>query len=234
MEKSLDVLNEPELRDIIHTYIQETETVETYVRMHRDTLSFDESERYRNIVNAVSSCAVSAVIFGAERFRDRLVPIQGEVSWNSIYEKYKWMMGDSPRNSLERALMIMQNLGMAVQVDDDRTGMDIDKLLNIPSLGLVALREHHNDMDSTVEFLDEVKDAYVDKSIDLGMGILPAKGFSGMFTLLMNIGEEALRKAKSDNDSALNRMAKRFYSKRGLSRENAYIEGRLDIKPEQV
>lgn len=161
-------------REILENLIKETEFIEGWVRLNKGRLTFDDVEKYRNVVNAIANCGISAIIFGESELGGRMGSIKEDLSFESVYKKYDWVfLGRDYQNATERAVMISHANIMITQIDDDWLGREIDRSLNIPSFASAALEECSHDEVSAKDFLREVKNGYIAKARNLGLGTLP-------------------------------------------------------------
>lgn len=160
----------PEFRQIIDQSVLEVEIVEKYIANKRSNLSFADIEKYRNLVNAISICAVTGTILGPDLFALRLSSLpEDKLNWPGIYEKYSWMFSSDYNNDFERVILIMHNLAMAGQIDDDWYGRHIDRQLGIPSFASAAMIEVEHDPAQAKAFLDGIHGVYLQNVLDLGL-----------------------------------------------------------------
>jgi len=228
LDSDLTKLNSPETKILIESAIKEVEVVESYIASRRMQLSFDDVEKYRNVVNAVSNCVVTAAVLGPQFLPGRLETLpQERLNWQGIYDKYKWAFGSEPANNVERTIMIMHNLGMAGQIDDDWFGRHIDEALGIYSYADAALDEkHHNEVEAH-EFLDGIRKAYLDQAKRLGLSPMGIKMIDGVQRRLQKTMNWFTRKARfSQNPKVQHFIREKVTTKMGV-REKAFAEGKL-------
>lgn len=177
--QNIDLLTPPErsaeTRRIIDNATREVEFVEAYIAERRGSLSFLDIVRYRNLVNAISCCAVIATMLGPVYFSDRLGSIDSEsISWQAVYTKYQWLFDGKPLDLVERTLMVIHNIVMASQVDDDWYGRYIDPILGVSSLYTAAAIETRGGSDPEINMLlQKMKRSYIRHARNLGIGYIP-------------------------------------------------------------
>jgi hypothetical protein len=163
---------------IISTAVAEVESIEQWIRQLRDSGDLQPShiDIYRNMVNAISTVEFSAVIFGPGHFDGRLSVPADPSDPQTVIDKYAWVMGTSPENELEQALMIMHNITMVAQIMDDTVGWKIDKHMNIPSYAAAADLMADGDPVVRQVLLKDFKRTYKRKVRDLGLGTAGRRG----------------------------------------------------------
>lgn len=229
LDLSLGTINSPEIKTIILNSFKEVEVIEQYIHFKRGRLSFDEVEKYRNLVNAISNCAVTASILGPQsKLLERLKPLSSEdLTWQGIYKKYAWVFDDNSSNNVEKTIMIMHNLGMAGQIDDDWYGKHIDRTLGIDSLANAAMEEKQQNQSQAKEFLDGIKKAYLDKTESLGLSSLGIKIIDTFQKRLQKTMSWCTRKARFSNNQSLSSWLKQNITSKMGVREKAFADGRL-------
>jgi hypothetical protein len=229
LDESLKQLPENEqdrAEEIITTSTKEIETIENWIRKLRDDGSITPAqiEIYRSVVNAISTVEFSAILFGPGYFDDRLHVPSDPTDPSAIIDKYSWVMGSTPANEHERALMIMHNITMVAQVIDDRVGWMIDKQLNIPSFAAAANHFAGGDEKIMKRLLDEKKQQYKRKVKDLGLGSIGRRGAFNVPRVAFEAGAFIVRKGKTSE-----RM-RQLIIKRVPPRERLYLTGILDTE----
>lgn len=208
---------------------QEVEVVERWIREKRDnnSITFEDVDVYRNLVNAVSNVTITSLLLGPEQIRNRYMrPIEGQqINLQVIKDRYGWVFGESPRNDAERAVMIMHNMGMAAQIIDDWHGVHIDELLNIPSYATEALRASKGDRNQVKVFLAKIQEGYESRARKLGIGIVAAKGAQAAFVLMQKANEYFTKKAHGYNGVFRDKVLE----KHPQLREFSYVRGKLDL-----
>jgi len=233
LDESLTTINSPEIKTAIESSFVEVEAVERHIHSKSGKLSFDEVEKYRNLVNAISYCAVTIAMLGQQSgLLERLQPfVPEELSWQGIYKKYTWVFGNQPSdtaNNVERTTMIMHNLCMAGQIDDDWYGRHIDRALGIDSLASVAMEEKHQNEQQAKEFLDDIKNAYLEKAGSLGLNSLGITVFDIMQNKSQKAASFLIHNARFSQSQLLRDwITGEVIQKMGM-RELAFVEGQLD------
>ncbi|MDO8577190.1 MAG: hypothetical protein Q7R82_02490 [Candidatus Daviesbacteria bacterium] len=227
LDQALVVLPENEqewVRRNTETAISEIEFVEAWIREKQETnnISFSDVDSYRATVNAVYEVAGSSVIFGPGHLQDRVTPNEGQMNIQKVIDKYAWLSGTQPRNEIERAMMASHNMLMAMQIIDDRAGVDIDQLLKVPTYAIVALRVSEGDKKSARTLLNLKEKEYKEKAVELGAGLG---------------GGEVVLRAFALAEAVLNRLpaigrrhawARRVLEKRHFGmREKAYMDKKI-------
>lgn len=207
--------------------IKEIEHTESWIRNKRDNndVTFQDSEAYRNIVNAISNVAISSVLFGPEKLKDRTQPIEEPLEIDKISDKYSWILGSNPSSEVDRVIMIMHNVGMIAQIVDDWHDRDIDTALSIPTVATTALDSANGDASLAKAFLWRRMDDYKGKARELG---------------LSKIGTESVTRIVSYGKFGANFLVQRgrgsekirdFVNKHhGHIREDRWMRGELDLK----
>ncbi len=225
---SLAIINSPEFEVVVRDATAEVEIVEAYIASQKGSTSFDDIEKYRNIVNAISNCTVTRAIMGSAYLTNRLQTLPPEkMNWQGIYEKYRWVLSSEPQNNLERAVQIMHNLAMAAQVDDDWYGRHIDRVLGIKSFASAALDEKNQDPKQAKEFLDGIKSAYLVQAKSLGLNPVGVAVVDGIQNRIQVFLSWATRKARySENTRLKNYLNANVVPRLGM-REEAFVKGRV-------
>jgi len=214
-------------RASFETSVREVECMENWIRERRDTghVSFAEVDLYRNIVNAINNVFVTSIIFGPDSLHTRTQPLSGTLDAQSVADKYSWVLGDNPQNTIEKAVMIMHNTAMALQVVDDWRGQNIDELLNIPTYASAALSLAANDKSTAHALLWRKKDEYKTKARNLGLSSSALKGAMIAFGIGFRVTQAITHSGRKSET------LKRRLLQRGMPmREQAYIEKRLDVQ----
>ena len=174
---------ETRYKQIFNSLIVETEFMEGWVRLNKSSLTFDDAEKYRNLVNAIANCAISGIFFSEAALDERLKPIEPvQLSFEAIYEKYRWVTsGEGAKNKAEKAIMIAHANIMIAQIEDDWFGREIDQSLGLPSFTTAAMTECGHDEMKARDFLTEVKKGYIEKAKNLGLGLVPVYGMEYLF-----------------------------------------------------
>ncbi len=227
LNSSLKKLNIPQLEMTINNSLKEVETVEAFIALRKGG-SFHDIEMYRNIVNAISNCAVTQAILGPSFLSDRLQPLAPDkMDWQAICEKYMWVLSAEPQNHVERAVQIMHNLGMAAQIDDDWMGRKIDRALGIESFASAAMEEKDQNPEQAKEFLDEIKSAYLTRATKLGLNPTGKWIIDGTQHKMQKFIRWATRNARFSN----NPLVRSFLEKKVVPhlgpREIAYVDGKI-------
>lgn len=230
LNSSTRILDDPAkahwIRSTVDNLITETEVIEKYVRENSSTLSFADAIKYRRLVNAIASCTVTSVLLGREHLAERMQAIsEDKLSWDTISRKYDWVFGDSARNPVEKAVIVMDRIATSGQIDDDWFGRHIDELLTIPSPALIAIRNNAGNEEATKQKLYQERKIFIDDARKQGLGMLPVKA--------VTMGFKEMQKA----NRVVTRNARKHYpllEKFGLTsklklpaRETAYVEGVL-------
>jgi hypothetical protein len=179
LQKALEVLDSEEVTELVQTSIADIELAERHFHLYNRTPSFHDVERHRCLVDACYVYQTSAIIFGGDRFADKMQGREQEDSqtWDSLLEKYRWIMNGDYSNEAQRAVTIMYNLTMAANVYDDLKGYYIDRKLGIASLASAALEEKQGDRGAAKGFLLGIKASYEKRARDLGLSLTAQKGF---------------------------------------------------------
>lgn len=210
--------------DGINTAVQEIEFVEKWIREKRDnnTVGFSDVDRYRNLVNAINNVMVTSTVLGKEKLSHTKRVVNKDTTIDEIEEKYSWVMGDNPLNNEERAVMIMHNMAMAVQIVDDWQGKHIDELLNIPSYASGALKMADGDIKAAKGIIDIKKDEYKAKARVLGLGKVAANGSFMYFANLIGAYSFLTKKARHVG------FLRQTLNKGALLREASFMQGKLE------
>lgn len=230
LDESLCKLNSPEITARVENALAEVEYVEHYFNLHKVDPSFDDIEKYRNIVNAINNVVASSIIYGGNSFPQRHLsePLE-TLSWETVYDKYRWVLDEREANMddvQERAVVISHNMAMAAQVDDDWKGQYIDRPLHVESFATGAMREAKNDTEEAEQFLNGVKQDYISKARKLGLGIVPAVGFNAMQSVLQSGMSKVTKGARYSEHPRLKEYFKKKVQYLGM-REKAYANERL-------
>lgn len=233
LDRAINNISDGKLREktrqLVSNSIEELVTVEEYARLNRHRMTFEQAEDYRNLVNAINETIDTALILGTEHFEGRLHTISKEhLSYKSIYEKYKWIFNGEYRNNAERALMIMHNVAMVAQIDDDWYDVNIDKLLNIPSMGIMAIEEKKEDVNKAKKFLKGIRLTYRDKAHEFGIGLVAERTFTEYIRRGKQISKFLLTNARYDSGSPRKALWSKLVNKYLGKREQLYITGDLD------
>lgn len=228
LDGSLSKVQSPELETTIGNAAAEVEVVETYIASRKGNLSFDDIEKYRNIVNAISNCAVTRAILGPNYLTDRLQTLPSDkMNWQGIYEKYRWVLSSDPQNNVERTVQIMHNLGMAGQIDDDWYGRHIDQAMGIESFASAALVEKAHDPKQAKEFLNDIKSAYLAQAKRLGLNPAGAILIDEVQKRMQKVMNWVTRKARySENTHLKKYLNTKVVPKMGI-REKAFAQGEI-------
>ncbi len=174
----LELLNQtckPEQIKLVQNCIAEIITIETWAAAKRDW-SIQDAIEYRNLVNAVSNVLVTTVTLKfPQQIVDKLESDSEHPSIEGIRAKYDWILTNQYDNRLERTILIMHNLAMAGQIDDDRFGVEIDSVLNIHSVALVA-KEYFQDDSKVEQELNRLKTQYLSAARQLGLSPIAVTG----------------------------------------------------------
>jgi len=214
------------IRSAVDNLVTETEVIEKYVRENSSNLSFADAIKYRRLVNAIASCTVTGVLLGREHLAERLQTINKDnLNWDTIYRKYEWVFGNTAKNSVEKAVIVMDRVATAGQIDDDWFGRHIDDLLAIPTPALIAIREANGNEEEAKQKLYQQRKIFIDDARTQGLGMLPVKA--------VTVGFKEMQKA----NRVVTRSARKHYpllQRFGLTsklklpvRETAYVEGVL-------
>lgn len=228
--KNLEEKNEAhKVMKLIDQMTLEVEFIEKHVRSESFELTVNSSLEYRRLVNAINNLTVITILFGESFFDGRLKPItKDEMSYQEIQNKYLWMFENNPRNKLERTIMIMERATTIYQIDDDKHGYQIDRLLNIPSIAAGADKEfglyHMNEMT-----LSSLRKRFLKETIDMGLGILPTKGTADGFKMIQWFGEQLIRSSRRNKHLLENTglMKKISNTSKLPLREKAFIQGKI-------
>jgi len=215
-----------QVAEVIDTSLQEVEVVERWIRERRDsgTLDFTAIDIYRNTVNAIENVSTTAMVLGPGRLASHIQPIPEEQrDIQSILDKYAWVLGNHPATPAERAVMIMHNISMAVQIIDDLSGQRIDALLRIPTYASGARALTSGDRKAARAILNGKIAAYKAKARELGLGKLATEGALGVMSVAEKVGALLTRKAR--NSERGRRLAEKHFP---YLRETKYITGQLD------
>ncbi len=111
-DSSARILDDPAkahwIRSVVDNLVTETEVVEKHIRENGSNLSFADAIKYRRLVNAIASCTVTGVSLGREHLAERLQTInKDDLNWDTIYHKYEWVFGETARNPVEKAVIVM-------------------------------------------------------------------------------------------------------------------------------
>lgn len=228
LDASLHRLQAHELTETIRSTSEEVQIVEAYIASRKGTLSFDDIEKYRSIVNAINNCAVTQAILGPEYLADRLQSLpEDQMSWQAISEKYRWVLSLDPQNNVERAVIIMHNLAMAAQVDDDWYGRGIDRALGIESFATAALKENGNNHHKSKELLDGIRDSYKSGAKKLGFNAVGVEAIASLFKIIAFGMSWTTRQARHSKYPRMkNFFESKFVRKFGI-REKAFGMGKI-------
>ena len=228
LDASLSKVQSPELEVTIKNATAEVEAVEAYIGLRKGNLSFDDIEKYRNIVNAISNCAVTRAILGPNYIADRTTTLPtNKMNWQGIYEKYRWVLSSDPQNNVERTVQIMHNLGMAGQIDDDWYGRHIDRALGIESFASAALNEKAHNLEQAKEFLDDIKSAYLAQAKKLGLNPAGVVLIDGVQKRMQKVMNWVTRKARySENPHLKEYLNAKVVPRMGI-REKAFAQEKI-------
>ncbi|MDO8488426.1 MAG: hypothetical protein Q7S31_03905 [bacterium] len=228
LDASLRKVQSPELEVTIRDATAEVEAVEAYIASRKGNLSFDDIEKYRNIVNAISNCAVTRAILGPNYLADRLQTLPADkMNWQGIYDKYRWVLSSEPQNNVERTVQIMHNLGMAGQIDDDWYGRHIDQVMGIESFATASLDEKAHNPEQAKEFLDDIKSSYLTQAKRLGLNPAGAALIDGVQKRMQKVMNWVTRKARySENTHLKEYLNTKVVPKMGI-REKAFARGEI-------
>lgn len=226
LRKTLEQLGSDETNALISTTIKEIELAESHFHLFNREPSFDDTERYRNLVNAISNYALSALILGEDKFADKRVGSEEPKTWDELHQKYSWIMNSEYSNDSQRAVIIMHKLAMAAQIYDDWKGQHIDRQLGIESFATAALREKGGNKKEAEQFLLSVKDAYEREARELGIGLVPQKGFDFMQKVLQDGMAWATKTARFSQVPVIRKNTAKAVNKLG-NREMLYAEGKI-------
>jgi hypothetical protein len=129
------------LRAVIARTTQEIEALEAAVKQRKDAATsmvfFEDAVTYKELSNAIHSCAVTSIMFGQEILADKLQApgSDQEITLEFLQDRYSWLtnMRDSQQlTNFERALGIGWLFTMIGQIEDDRNEKT-DIALLIPS-----------------------------------------------------------------------------------------------------
>ena len=228
LDGSLGKVQSPELETTIENAAAEVEVVEAYIASKKGNLAFDDIEKYRHIVNAISNCAVTRAILGPNYLADRLQTLPADkMSWQGIYEKYRWVLSSDPQNNVERTVQIMHNLGMAGQIDDDWYGRHIDQAMGIESFASAALDEKAHDPEQAKEFLDDIKRAYLAQAKRLGLNPAGAALIDALQKRMQKVMNWVTRRARYSENTHLKEYLKTKVAPRMGTREKAFAQGEI-------
>jgi len=210
------------IRKITDNCIDETWEVEKYVRRITDKLDLSGAIEYRRIVNAIAICSVISVIFGRQSLEKRLYSIsKNSFDWDNINKKYQWVFGNSPKNSIEKAVIVMDRITTMAQLDDDWSGRHIDALLRVPSTALIALKETGNDENAALKRIQSERKRFVKKAKEQRLVSIAVDVVNFGFRNLMKLEETV---------TVIGRKYKRLYL---LLKEIPVIKSRLQLPPRE-
>lgn len=228
MDRAFDKLPDSEqewVRRNTQTAISEVEFVEAWIRekQNSNNISFADVDTYRTTVNAICEVTGFSVIFGPENFpKERVKPLDGQLNLQAIVDKYAWLSDTHPQSEIERAMMIAHNMGAAMQIMDDREGVDIDQLLRVPTYGIAALKVSAGDKKSAWALLSSKEKEYREKALELGAGKMTGRVLYKVFSLAETAHHWLARTGRRHD------LARRVLDKRHFGiREKAYMDKKI-------
>lgn len=176
--------------NLVRNYQREVLTIEKEAREESwDKNDLQEIIRYREMVNAVSLVHNVAALSGIQTFSSRLEEIdKRELSLETLFEKYRWIIQGKPENEAERRLCALFNLTMGVQVIDDWFDISDDKKLGLKTIALQLLDEKEGSV-KTAFRLWQYADSYFKRSEEFGVSKNARHGTAGFFTLVKVISK---------------------------------------------
>lgn len=220
-----------DVKNAIENSVIELEFIESYVRSGQIPLTIDNVDKYRNVVNAINEIVDISLVLGIDRFKKRLAPIPKEsFSWESIYEKYRWVFEGQYENEPEKYLIMLHNLAMSAQLVDDWHDIEIDRLLGIPSFGVVIIDSFDGNKKQARKNIAKRIRVYKDKAQEIcGVGYFSQGLFVSAVGWFKATSNFALRQAKYSKNTQIRERFSRFVKKSLGNREQKYIAGELDF-----
>lgn len=176
---------------IIRDYQRETLTLEKYAReMSENEWSLEKALKYRELINAIVTVYQGAALLGTNSLVGRLVTIEKEnLSWQTLEQKYAWMINGQPRNEDERKLCGLFYMVMGAQVIDDWYDLKTDQRLGLHSIATELMRSVNQDRTRGWEETQLITKSYYQKAVESGYTISVTKGVN----LAMRFLKEAER-----------------------------------------
>jgi len=221
------------LERIINSCRTESEVVEKYVRKSSRELDFNDAIIYRRLVNAIMICVVTNVILKDDSLSKRLERLEKEDrNYEKVYKKYEWIFSDNPKSHVEKAIVVMDRMTTMAQLDDDWFGRHIDVLLYIPSPAIVALRDAVGDEEKAYIRINKTRKFFINEAKRQGLANIPIDIFAFVFRELMRFERNVTIIGKSH--PKLFNILEKIPIIESLThlppREDAYIEGKLEVK----
>jgi hypothetical protein len=193
-----------EKNQLLTNYQREILFLEKRARETGDTQSLEDVRTYRQVMNAISIVHNAGALFGSETLSPRLDTIdKANLSWDTLKNKYDWVINGKPQNDTERRLCALYNLVMGVQVIDDYCDLADDKRLGLHTIATRLLK----DVPDSVEAERIIKadaENYFSKAEELGVSQPAWKGIRFIFTKLKGLQSRFPDKAGGRRERLLN------------------------------
>lgn len=127
---------------LLTNYQREILFLEKRARELGEQSSLEDIRSYREMTNAISVVHNAGALLGSEALSTRLNTInKTDLSWETLKDKYSWMINNDPQNNTERRLCALYNLVMGVQVIDDYCDLADDRRLELRTIATELLKD---------------------------------------------------------------------------------------------
>lgn len=128
---------------LLTNYQREILFLEKRARELGEQPSLEDIRSYREMMNAISVVHNAGALLGSESLSTRLNTIKKtDLSWETLKDKYDWMINNDPQNNTERRLCALYNLVMGVQVVDDYCDLTDDRRLKLRTIATELLKDN--------------------------------------------------------------------------------------------
>lgn len=131
-----------EKNQLLTNYQREILFCERMAREWRGEHSLEDIRSYREVMNAISIVHNAGALLGSDALPTHLDTIdKADLNWNTLRNKYDWIVNGKPQDDTERRLCALYNLVMGVQVIDDYCDLVDDRRLGLNTIASELLKD---------------------------------------------------------------------------------------------
>jgi hypothetical protein len=128
---------------LLINYQREILFLENQAKGSGEQSTLGDVRNYREMMNAISVVHNAGALLGSENLPTHLYTIdKGDLSWETLRDKYDWMLNNNPQNDTERRLCTLFNIVMGIQVVDDYCDLRDDKRLGLKTMATELLKDN--------------------------------------------------------------------------------------------
>lgn len=158
------------INQLINSYQREIVHIERTAKDPKIVWNLGKAKRYREITNAISVVTIASILLGEENApTPRLKQIaHSDLSWDSINQKYSWIIEGEPQSPTEQKLCALFNLVMAFQVWDDWDDLEYDNKLGLHTVATEIIKSGVS-FKKSKKLMAKAADYYFQKSQEFGV-----------------------------------------------------------------